>query len=252
MEAWFVSDIHLKNAQERNSQKLLRFLRYLEARAEQKPVHLFLLGDIFDLWVGPHLFFADRFKDIIQSMHSLTKKGVQITFIEGNHDVHIDGFFKTIGVNVFVEAQYYDLDGLTVRIEHGDLINQEDTRYLRYRSLIRQSFVKHISWILPGSFWSVVGDRASKMSRAKSGKYQAAKEADLRLMIRRHTPRAFVEKPFDYIITGHMHIREDHTERMGVRNVRTVNLGSWFETPVQVFKIENGNGEWVELDSLLE
>lgn len=250
MEAWFISDLHLKNPEERNSQKLLRFLRYLKNRLKQQPLHLFLLGDIFDLWVGPHRYFADRFPEIIDALRELTQQGAAVTFIEGNHDVHIEGFFKKIGVKVFVEAQYYDIDGYTIRVEHGDLINLEDVKYLKYRSLIRHPFIKPLGYILPGKFWASVGERASKKSRARTGEYQVTKQDELQNMIIKHTSRAYVEKHFDYIISGHMHIRVDHSERIGMHLVRTINLGSWFEEPVQVFKISNGVGEWVELESL--
>lgn len=231
---------------------LLRFLRYLDQRSSQESLHLFLLGDIFDLWVGPHKYFANRFPEIIAQLKELTDKGVEVTFIEGNHDVHVEGFFKKIGVKVFVEAQYYDIEGVTVRVEHGDLINLQDEKYLKYRSIIRNPFVKPLGSILPGKFWASVGERASKKSRARSGQYQEQRAEDLKQMIRAHTPRVYVERPFDYIISGHMHVREDYSERIGLHLVRTINLGSWFENPIQVFRIKNSTGEWLDLEKLLE
>lgn len=137
MDAWFVSDIHLKSVEERNGKILLRFLRSLLAQ-EPAQTHLFLLGDIFDLWVGGHQYFAKKFQPLIEVLSELKKAGTKITFVEGNHDVHIEGFFRDkLGIEVFVEAQYYEIDGVTVRVEHGDLINLEDLTYLKYRSFIR-------------------------------------------------------------------------------------------------------------------
>ncbi len=247
MEAWFLSDIHLKTAEERNGKILLRFLRYLLTQ-NAKNIHLFLLGDIFDLWVGKHRYFADQFPEHMQALKQLKQAGARLTFIEGNHDVHVEGYFeKHLGFEVHVEAQYYNIDGVTLRCEHGDLINLNDEKYLRYRSIIRNPFIKPLGNLLPGRFWAHLGNKASKKSRERSSHYRAVNEVELGQMIRSHTPRAFAEKPFDMIISGHMHVFEDHTEVIEGRTVHTVNLGSWFEQNVKVFRLKDGLGEWVYL-----
>ena len=144
MEAWFLSDIHLKTQEERNGQILLRFLHSLQAK-DPTTTQLFLLGDIFDLWVGKHQHFANKFLPLMTAFKNLTKSGMKIVYIEGNHDVHIEGYFKKkLGIDVFVEAQYYHINGLTVRLEHGDLINPDDTAYLKYRSIIRNPWITQI------------------------------------------------------------------------------------------------------------
>lgn len=250
MEAWFLSDIHLKSADERNGKILLRFLRSL---LEKNPsqVHLFLLGDIFDLWIGDHSYFVEKFRPLIEALQDLKKAGTKITYIEGNHDVHIEGFFqKQLGAEVFVEAQYYEIDGISVRCEHGDLINMNDQAYLRYRGVIRHPLVKPLGTMLPGRFWGYVGAKMSQKSRQKSGHYRVQNESALVQMIRAHIERAYAERPFDFIISGHMHVFDDHTVQIQGRRVRSINLGSWFEETVKVFCLRQGQGEWVYLPRL--
>lgn len=247
MEAWFISDIHLKTAEERNGQILLRFLRSLKDK-DPKQIHLFMLGDIFDLWIGPSEFFARQFPEHIQALKDLIAAGGKVTFIEGNHDVHIEKYFeRKLGVKVFVEAQYVNLDGVKVRVEHGDLINLNDEKYLKYRAFIRNPRYKFLLYLFPGWLWNWAGTRASKKSRDKSGEYRARNEAQLIAMIRNHASRAYTEGPFDYIISGHMHVFDDHMINVAGHDVRSVNLGSWFEEQVKVFRIKNGVGEWVHL-----
>ncbi|MDG0815560.1 UDP-2,3-diacylglucosamine diphosphatase [Bdellovibrio svalbardensis] len=256
MEAWFISDIHLKTAEERNGQILLRFLRSLletsgpdgRTKTAPKQIHLFLLGDIFDLWIGGSTFFADQFKDLMNALEQFIKAGGRVTYIEGNHDVHIERYFqKKLGAEVFVEAQYYTIDGLKVRVEHGDLINLNDIKYLKYRSIIRNPLLKPLSYLIPGWFWSHVGNKASKKSRAKSGQYRVQNEDQLIGMIRHHIPRAYNEGPFDLIISGHMHVFDDHTVKIQNHEVRSINLGSWFEEEVRVFRLKDGKGEWIKI-----
>ncbi|XGC80256.1 UDP-2,3-diacylglucosamine diphosphatase [Bdellovibrio bacteriovorus] len=248
MEAWFLSDIHLKDAEERNGKILLRFLRSLLAQ-NPKDVHLFLLGDIFDLWVGGHNYFAEKFSDLVGALKDLKAAGAKITFIEGNHDMHIENFFqKKLGIDVFVEAQYFRFDGITVRCEHGDKINQNDIAYKRYRAFVRNPLVKQLAIHLPGRFWNYIGEKASKKSRSISANYRVKNEDFLITMIRDHVEVAYKQGPFDFIISGHMHVFDDHAVNVNGRTVRSVNLGSWFEETVKVFRIQNGQGSWVVLE----
>lgn len=245
MEAWFISDIHLKTAEERNGQILLRFLRSL---LQKNPgnIHLFMLGDIFDLWIGSSSFFSKKFAPLTEALADLKKAGAKITYIEGNHDVYVEGYFqKKLGVEVFIEAQYYTVDGLTIRVEHGDLINPNDIKYLKYRSIIRNPLLKPLANIIPGMLWNHVGERASKNSRERSSHYRTRNEEQLIEMIHGHAEKAWLEKPFDFIISGHMHVFADRVVKVNNHEVRSINLGSWFEDHVRVFKIENGKGDWV-------
>ncbi|MNL45828.1 UDP-2,3-diacylglucosamine hydrolase [compost metagenome] len=128
------------------------------------------------------------------------------------------------------------------------MINLQDYEYLRYRSIIRNPKIKPLGNIVPGFVWSYLGNRASKKSRARSGHYRAKNEANLVTMIRAHAERVYDEKPFDVIISGHMHVFDDHTFKIKGHNVRSVNLGSWFEEDVRVFRLKDGEGSWVTID----
>ena len=248
MEAWFISDIHLKNQEERNGQILLRFLHSLQS-ADPKTTQLYMLGDIFDLWVGGHSYFGRRFQPLMNALKALTSKGMKIVYIEGNHDVHVERYFeKKLGVKVFVEAQYYEMNGLQVRLEHGDLINLEDEGYLKYRSFIRNPYVKPLGEILPGQLWAYLGNRASKKSRAKSSVYRHANEESLVAKIREHGAKVYVsEKPFDVIISGHMHVFDDIEIPIGDKKIRSINLGSWLEKSVKVLHLKNQDFKWIEI-----
>lgn len=248
MEAWFLSDIHLKKHDERNGEILLRFLHSLRDK-DPAQTRLFLLGDIFDLWIGGSGYFAKKFEPQMRALRELRERGMEIVYIEGNHDVHVDGYFrKKLGIDVFVEAQYYEIDGLTVRVEHGDLINLEDEAYLRYRAIIRNPFVRPLKDFAPGRFWDWLGSRASKKSRAQSSHFRVQNEEHLVRMIRAHAERAYrAERKFDLIVSGHMHVFDDFTFTEDGKRIRSVNLGSWFEEKVRVLRLRDRQAEWVEI-----
>ena len=242
MEAFFVSDIHLKSVDERNGKTLLRFLNSLVGT---KDVHLFLLGDIFDWWLSDHKVFVEKFYPIIESIQKLIQQGVNVYFFEGNHDLHIHPYWADkLGVRVFTDAEYFKLGAWTVRCEHGDLINLEDKAYLRMRALFRHPIVEALGHHLPGIMWEKIGLFFSHKSRQVSAGYRENKEQKLIQMIRAHAERAYQEKPFDFIITGHMHVRDEYYFGSSKSKPGSINLGSWFEE-VKVLKLTESGPQWL-------
>jgi UDP-2,3-diacylglucosamine hydrolase len=245
--AWFVSDIHLKDINERSGIILLRFLHSLEAN-ERPCTHLFLLGDIFDLWVGESRIFVDRFQPIVDVVGRLRRRGVEVHYFEGNHDVHVSKFWENqLAIPCWTDRKYFQLGDSTFRLEHGDLINLDDEAYLRYRRFYRHPIMEKVADLMPGVVWDKIGQWASKTSRKYSSRDRAAREVALREMIRTHATRAYTEAPFDVIVTGHMHIRDDYQfTGAGGRPVRSLNLGTWFESAMSLSYID-GQFAWVDL-----
>lgn len=245
MQAWFVSDIHLKNINERNSVILLRFLHSL--LKDPKATHLFLLGDIFDLWVGDSDVFQTKFQAIVDALADLKRRGVEVVYFEGNHDVHIQDFWqKRLGIPVYVDHRIFELGPYKVRMEHGDYINPDDLAYMRYLSVIRHPRMAQLAQVVSGHVWNELGQAASKLSRKFSSQRRADAGENLRIMIRDYAQSKFKETVFDFIVTGHMHVRDDFEfEAEGKRRV-SINLGSWFEGPRALLISEQGHF-WKEL-----
>lgn len=246
METYFISDIHIKDINERNGVILLRFLNFLAEKKKAEQVRLFLLGDIFDLWILDGEAFVKKYRPLVDAIRRLKEKGAQITFFEGNHDVHMAGFWtQRLGIEVHVEAQYYKIDNLTIRLEHGDLMNPHDEAYLKYRAVIRNPYVVQLGRLVPGEIWNWAGMKASQKSRYRTGTRSEEKNARIVQTIRNHVPKAYAEKPFDLIISGHMHVFDDCDINIAGRSVRSINLGSWLETP-NTLVIKDSQLTWIK------
>ena len=82
--AVFVSDIHIASPDCPRGRLFLQFLRSLSGKSDV--THLYLLGDIFDLWVADHTFFIERYAEIIDEIRRLVSQGVEVAYFERNHD----------------------------------------------------------------------------------------------------------------------------------------------------------------------
>ncbi len=250
MKSWFLSDIHLKDLQERNGQTLLRFLFYLNLNPKEH--QLFLLGDIFDFWLSDGSAFQNKYKELIEQISIFKKEGGEVFYFEGNHDFHIDVFWtKKLNIPVIENEAFFQIDGLNVRLEHGDFINPDDIAYLKYRALVRLPWVEPLGHWLPSQFWKWFGEKQSQRSRKKTARYAIENSEKVIQMIREHARRSVQQKTFDLIVTGHMHIFDDFEFTFAEKKVRSINLGTWLEVP-RALKLESGKLEILMLQEFLK
>ncbi len=218
---------------EPSSQKLLGFLRSLQ-NGEREASHLFLLGDIFDLWIADHNYFAQKFAPIVHELSQIVKSSVQVYYFEGNHDLHLKKFWQEEhGIKVFTDKEYISLGSYQVRIEHGDFINPDDKAYLRLRAFLRSKFMHFLSYNLPGKLVALLGEKSSEASRKRSSVVRKSKEELLRKMIRTYAEKSHkIDPHFDLLITGHMHVKDDYSFNSNGKEIRSINLGSWLDEPM--------------------
>lgn len=237
--AYFVSDIHIESPESPRAHAFLAFLKRLSGRDDV--THLFLLGDIFDLWVADHDFFVERYADIVEEIKRLRDEGVEIAYFEGNHDLHLGYFWADdLGVTVHPGPTYVELADRTVRLEHGDQMDPDDTGYLFLRWLLRTAPIRLLLRHLPGALISRIGERASSTSRKYTSETKSIDADTAVAKIRAHAEKACRERPFDLIVSGHVHVRDDCEIEIDGAKCRSINLGTWLEQPCYLALDENG------------
>lgn len=253
MTAYFVSDLHLVDDTDERTLIFVRFLRSLRDRAlstteEKYNLRLFLVGDIFDLWIADHAYFRETFKTVVAAIKELRQASVQIDYFEGNHDLHLKKFWQDeLGVQVHTDMAYFSIGDLVVRVEHGDLINPKDHGYLFLRRFLRSMPLRELSFRLPDQAVTWIGERASRASRTYTSSSKSLPHNEIRLLIRRHAEAAYRQKPYDLLVTGHVHVTDDFV--LGTnhgRAIRSINLGAWFEE-CKAFVLEPTGGRFTVL-----
>lgn len=247
--AYFVSDLHLTSSDDPRTRTFLKFLRELHSASlsGDGPSHLFLVGDIFDLWIGSHDYFVARFREVVDAIRDLVRDGIEVHYFEGNHDLHLTKFWQVeVGARVHADATDFELAGLLVRVEHGDLINPDDKGYLFLRKLLRSKGMTAIALGLPSRIVSALGEKASRASRDYTSHAKSLPEDRIQNLIRTHAERVATEKKFDLIITGHVHVRDDREIDIGARKIRSVNLGSWFDG-AKAFVLDDTGGRFTDV-----
>lgn len=247
IQAYFISDLHLKNERESNSERLLLFLHSIES-GERPATHLFLVGDIFDLWIHDHRYFVDKFKRIVNAIRTVVLKGIEVHYFEGNHDLYLTSFWQQdVGVRVHDGPRFFHLGEKKIRVEHGDFMNPDDRGYLFLRRFLRTTFMQWIAEHLPGSLVQRLGAWASDTSGQYTRQRSASDDQNIRYFMHNYAESVVKEQSFDYLITGHTHLRDEFTFTYQDRQVVSLNLGSWLESVPQILKIDENGHKFIVL-----
>ena len=143
LNAYFVSDLHIGSPTDSRARLFLAFLADL--RGGENASHLFLMGDIFDLWVAAHSYFVDKYQPITDEILRLQDEGVEIHYFEGNHDLYLEHYWgQQVGLTVHEGPAYFELGHQTVRIEHGDQMDPDDRGYRFLRWFLRTPPLKFL------------------------------------------------------------------------------------------------------------
>ncbi|MCB2016739.1 MAG: UDP-2,3-diacylglucosamine diphosphatase [Hydrogenophaga sp.] len=132
----FISDLHLQ-ASEPDTAAAWR--NYLSRPQGEKADALFILGDLFEVWIGddelddPHGFAAKCAGALRQ--YSVT---TPIYFLCGNRDFLIgERALAGCGMSGLPDPAVLDFHGTRCLLSHGDELCLEDTTYQTFRALVR-------------------------------------------------------------------------------------------------------------------
>jgi UDP-2,3-diacylglucosamine hydrolase len=126
----FLSDLHLSLEKPEITRRFLDFLAHRATKAKA----VYILGDLFDTWVGDDDFIPPNNK-IRYQLKQLTDSGVRVFLQQGNRDFLLgERFAQDTGVTLLDEYAMIDLYGIPTLITHGDLLCTDDLPYQAFRA----------------------------------------------------------------------------------------------------------------------
>jgi len=130
----FISDLHLCGARPAITGLFLDFLRR-RARASDA---LYILGDLFEYWIGDEAIEQVEFRSVIRGLRELTASGTPVFVMHGNRDFLMsDVFEKATGGRLLKDPAPIDLHGTPTLLMHGDSLCTDDTEYMTFRAQVR-------------------------------------------------------------------------------------------------------------------
>lgn len=130
----FVSDLHL-SAQTPALTRL--FLDFLGGRARAAEA-LYILGDLFEYWVGDDDGDDPVNAAIIAGLRDLAAAGIEVSVMRGNRDFLLgDGFAAASGARLLPDPYVLSLPSWQFVLSHGDALCLGDRDYQAFRTQTR-------------------------------------------------------------------------------------------------------------------
>ncbi|HKM14804.1 MAG TPA: UDP-2,3-diacylglucosamine diphosphatase [Marinospirillum sp.] len=219
----FASDMHL---QENRPELTRAFLRFLKTTAPQSKA-LYLLGDIFNVWVGDDAM-TDFHRDIAKALKELTTSGTDVFIMHGNRDFTLgNNFCEQSGCTLLKDPSVITPFGKPILLMHGDLLCTQDVSYQRMRRVLHNPFIKYLLLRLPLKLRLKIANRARKISKSSTRKkatsiVDVTQQEVLRIMEKHQTT---------CLIHGHTHRPAVHDLQVEIQGkplpAKRYVLGDW-------------------------
>jgi UDP-2,3-diacylglucosamine hydrolase len=232
-DALFFSDLHLGPA---DPALLDAFSGFCEVHAARGYAAVYCLGDLFNHWVGPGHEQMPASRQALEAVGSFVRAGSRLVLAHGNRDFHLgEEALRVIGGGeVAPEAIFVRHHGVTMRLEHGDLLCTRDTSYRALRLVIRSRAIRRLFRALPLAWrLGIAGGLRGVSRREVARKSQETMGPNQRLLRARLTPKA------PLLVIGHIHQARRRSLRRSDGAGVVLSLGSW----------DHGNRSWMELTS---
>ena len=218
MKLGFISDLHLSENTPSVTEGFFEFLK----TAAQELSHLYILGDLFEAWVGDD-DDSELATNVMQEINHATRNGLEIFFIHGNRDFLCgQKFAEQSNLTLLPDPFFLNFFDQKIALSHGDNFCTEDLEYIKFKKEVRSEKWQQEFLQKP------LDDRLNIASNMRDASQKNNSNKDISIMD--VTPNAiqefFAEHRIDLLIHGHTHRPNTHQINSGTRIV----LGDWHKT----------------------
>jgi UDP-2,3-diacylglucosamine hydrolase len=219
--ALFISDLHIDASRPAITEQFLSFLATEARRAEA----LYILGDLFESWVGDDAADAAQ-TAAIAGLHALTSQGVPCFVMHGNRDFLLGAEFSRMsGAELLPDPLIVTLYGEPVLVMHGDALCTDDRAYQRLRATVREP-----DWQRQFLALSIASRRAlAGAARVGSQTHTAATEYAIMDVNADSVALALRNAGTATLLHGHTHRPAIQALQVDGRPCTRIVLGDWYE-----------------------
>ena len=221
MPTLFISDLHLCSGRPEINRSFFGFLER-EARGARA---LYILGDLFEYWVGDD-DLGDAFNaTVIAGLARLAGSGVPTYLMHGNRDFIIgEVFARASKVTLLPDPTLLRLYGQPTLLMHGDTLCSLDRDYQAFRREARSEDwicnLLHRPLAERKAAVEALRRQSEQEKRNKSGEIMDVAPAEVEASLRRHG--------YPRLIHGHTHRPARHTHTVDGHVCERWVLADWY------------------------
>ncbi len=222
-----IADLHLVSNEVEKTQLFVKFCQQEATKVDQ----LFILGDLFNTWLGDDLSLPN-YPLVISTLKELSQS-VNIFVMAGNRDFLMSkNFEQASGAKIINSPFLLEDNKQKLVLTHGDELCTDDESYQQLKSILQHPITKFIFLRLPKKWRLKLGGQLRKKS-TEAQQYKSRKIMD----VNNESVQQLMQKyPNSDLIHGHTHRLDTHKNEDFVRYV----LGDWSATQGNAIKIDKG------------
>ena len=219
----FISDLHLCTKQPQCVKVFMHFMKHIAPQAEA----LYILGDLFEYWVGDDDIDDPLHQQITRAMRALTESGTRLFLMHGNRDLLMGKVLEQAsGGTLLTDPTLIDLYGTPTILTHGDALCTDDVAYQSFRKQVHDAGWQQLFLAQP------LAQRKTQIEqmRTRSESEKQTKSTEI-MDVNAESVAGFLrEHGYPRLIHGHTH-RPMHSQHHldGYTCERWV-LGDWHKT----------------------
>lgn len=214
-----ISDLHL----DADRPQHLAALNALLTRHAGKADALYVLGDLFEAWIGDDDDSAFNLA-AIAAFRQFSESGSQLYFMHGNRDFLLgERFCADTGGTLLNEGHVADFYGTQVLLMHGDSLCTLDEKYQTFRRMVR-----HPDWQADMLAKPLEQRRMmAQMMRMQSAQGNSNKASNIMDVTPDEVERVMDAAGVSHLIHGHTHRPAVHDVTLSSGNGTRWVLGDW-------------------------
>ena len=229
-----ISDLHLTNVEKDKIDFFANFCKKYASKADQ----LFILGDLFNTWIGDDVSLLN-YKEIINILKGLNQK-TKVFVMVGNRDFLLSKNFELeSGCKLIKDPYVLEQNSKKFLLIHGDRLCTDDVNYQKLKKVLRNPIIQFIFLNLPKN----IRLKLTGQLRKKSIEAQSYKSEELMDVNQVSTDLLMSRYPGFDLIHGHTHRQNTHNDGKYKRYV----LGDWSTNSGNAIKLTN-KLEWLEIN----
>jgi len=218
MTTLFVSDLHLDESRPEVTACFIRFLAQATGAADA----LYILGDLFEVWIGDDEPGPDR-RTVAAALRALSDSGTPCYLTRGNRDFLIGSrYARESGLHLLEEQTVVEICGDRVLLLHGDELCTDDASYQRFRRIVRSTTARRLYFRLPLATRRRIADRLRQSSM------ETLKSADITDVNSDAVVAAMRAAGVRILVHGHTHRPAIHQLSVAGEPALRIVLGDWY------------------------
>lgn len=235
----FVSDLHLSPRRPDTADLFVEFLTGPAREAGE----LYILGDLFDYWLGDDSLEEPFNRRIRDALAELTRSGICGFFMPGNRDFLIGpDFAQATGLRFLDDPSVGNVGGQPTLLLHGDTLCTGDTAYQAFRSTVRSPAWRRDFLARPLD----ERRRDAEALRERSESEKQVKPVELMDVAITAVTEAFRHHQVSRMIHGHTHRQARHDLLVDGRHCQRWVLGQW-DDKGNILACEGDDWHWLTI-----